>query len=170
MQTEQPESDVAVEELVPQPIVSIRGIIPTAELGEHHGARLRALVAYLRQQSAQPAGHPFVRYHTFDADTTDVEVGIPVAAALPGVDSIKPGILPGGPALTTWHVGPHVKLGDAYARIAAGLEAQGRAAASPSWEVYAWIDPSQEPDSTSEEGSTDWRTQLVQPITAAEPE
>jgi effector-binding domain-containing protein len=154
---------VEVEQLAPQPVLSIRATVGIVQLGEAMGDRLQALGEYLRQRGAQPAGPPFVRYHTFGESETDLETGVPVAAPIAGEGRIASGELPGGPAASTWHFGPHDKLGDAYGRIAAWLEEHGRERDGAAWEVYYWIDMSQYFDTSAWDPST-WRTQLVQPI------
>ncbi len=86
-------------------------------MGEAMDDRLRALSAYLQQRGVQPAGAPFVRYHTFGETETDLETGIPVAEPVAGEGRIVSGVLPGGPAISTQHIGLHDRLGDAYACI-----------------------------------------------------
>jgi effector-binding domain-containing protein len=162
MAAEQRSDEVSLLTRDPQPVVSIRATIPVAQLGEVVGERLGALGAYLQRHGLTPAGPPFVRYHTFGNTETDMEVGVPVAAPAPGDGSVHAGTLPGGPAITTWHRGPHTALGDAYARLAAWQQAHDRAPAGPTWEVYHWIDLSQ--DSPRDPDFTTWHTQLIQPL------
>jgi effector-binding domain-containing protein len=163
MNANQTTNDVEVQQLEPQPVLSIRATVQIEQLGEVMGDRLQALQGYLRQHGAQPAGPPYVRYHTFGETETDLETGVPVAAPIDGEVRIVAGELPGGPAVTTWHTGPHDKLGEAYARIEAWLKEQGRERSGPAREVYHWIDLSQDLDPSSWDPST-WGTQLVQPI------
>ncbi|MDQ5825353.1 MAG: GyrI-like domain-containing protein [Chloroflexota bacterium] len=164
MAAEQNNNDVELRQLEPQPTLIIRGTIQVADLGATVGERLGALSSYLQQSGARPAGPPFVRYHTFGDTHTDFELGVPLVEPVAGEGEISRGELPGGPAATTWHTGPHVKLGEAYARIAAWLQEQEREPSGPAWEVYHWIDLSGENDpSTSDQSSG--TTQLVQPIT-----
>ena len=158
-------NDVQLEHRDPQPVVSIRATVPIAELAQHQGDRLAALAGYLQQHGVQPAGPPFVRYHTFGETETDLEGGIPVAAPVAGEGRIAGGVLPGGPAVTTWHVGSHDTLRDAYARLAAWLQAHGREPAGAPWEVYHWIDPGQYGGPASWPDPSRWRTELIQPIT-----
>ena len=156
--------DVAIQQLESQPVLSIRATIPIAQLGEAMGERVPVLLAYLQQSGAQAAGPLFVRYHTFGDDETDMETGIPVAASVAGAGQIAGGALPGGPAVTTWHHGPHHTLGDAYGRLTAWLQAQGREPDGPAWEIYYWIDPRQESDPAAGHDPATWQTQLVQPF------
>ncbi len=131
--------------------------------------RIRALRGYLQGRGARPAGPPFVRYHTFGETETDLEFGIPVVEPVAGEGRIAGGELPGDPAVTTWHIGPHKTLGDAYARMDAWREAHGREPAGAPWEVYSWIDPSQYRGLATWPDPARWRTQLIQPIRLSQP-
>jgi effector-binding domain-containing protein len=156
-------TDVEIKQLEPQPVLSIRATVRIEQLGAEMGERLQALRDHLQQHGAQPAGPPFVRYHTFGETETDLETGVPVDRPVPGGGRALAGELPGGPAVTTWHTGPHDKMGEAYERIAAGLKKHGREPDSPAWEVYYWIDLSKDLDPPSWDPSS-WRTELVQPV------
>ena len=156
---------VAVEERGPQPILSIRRNVEIVRLTEAQGERLQELWTFAHRHGVQPAGPPFVRYHTFGETETDLEVGVPVAEAASGDGQIVAGALPGGGAVTTWHLGSHDGLGEAYARLGAWLEEHGSTADGAAWEVYWWIDLSVEPNPSAWPAPSEWRTQLVQPIT-----
>jgi effector-binding domain-containing protein len=159
-----PEAVVCVEDREPQPVLSIRTNVPVAQLAQAQGERLSELWRSMQARGLAPVGPPFVRYHTLGETETDVEVGMPVSESAPGEGRIEPGALPGGAAISTWHVGAHDSLGEAYGRLSAWLEDNGREAAGAAWEVYWWIDPSREPDPASWPPPTRWRTELVQPV------
>jgi effector-binding domain-containing protein len=59
---------------------------------------LRAeLTAWVQQQPMVISGRPFRRYHVIDmAGEMDIELGIPVAQALPGDSRVSAGVLPAG--------------------------------------------------------------------------
>ena len=137
MAAEQHANDVAIQHLAPQPVVSIRATVQIADLAAAMDDRLTALAGYLRQGGAQPAGPPFVRYHTFGETETDLEFGIPVVEPVAGEGRIAGGTLPGGPAVTTWHTGSHATLRDAYARLDRWLKAHAGQPAGAAWEVYS---------------------------------
>ena len=168
MATEQYGEDVELLRLETQPVASIRGTIPVAELGEHMGGRLGELGAYLRQHGVQPAGPPFVRYHAFGETETDFELGVPLAAPVEGEGRITGNELPGGAAAATWHLGAHDRLGDAYARLEAWLNEHSRERSSPGWEVYYWIDLGDEGGAPPPDPAS-WRTRLIQPIKESPP-
>lgn len=155
---------VLVEDRKPQPVLSIRGNVGLDKLAETQGERLSELWRSMQARGLAPVGPPFVRYHTFGETETDVEVGVPVPEEAAGMGRVEAGVLPGGAAIATWHLGGHDRLGDAYERLRAWLEANEREAVGAAWEVYWWIDTSQEPDPSSWPEPTEWRTELVQPI------
>lgn len=156
----------AVEEvtLQPQPVASIRGTIPIAQIGPSMGERLEALGAFVQREGLAVVGPPFARYHSFGEAETDLEVGVPVRAPISGKGAVAAGALPGGPAIATWHFGAHDRLGEAYARIHGWLAEHGQAADGPAWEIYHWIDLSQPPGDAPPAEPATWRVQLVQPI------
>jgi effector-binding domain-containing protein len=162
-----PEAVLFVGDREPQLVLSIRANVPVAELPQAQGERLGELWHSMQARGLVPARPPFVRYHTFGETETDVEVGVPVSKGAAGDGRIEAGELPGGPAITTWHLGAHDSLGDAYDRLNAWLEEHDREAAGPAWEVYWWIDASQEPDPSSWPAPAEWRTEVVQPIAPA---
>jgi effector-binding domain-containing protein len=155
---------VGAEDRKPQPVLSIRANVRVAQLTEAQGESLQALWSFMERRGVTPAGPPYVRYHTFGETEADLETGIPVAEAVAGEGRIAAGELPGGAAITTWHLGSHDGLADAYGRLGSWLQANGRDADGAAWEVYWWIDPSVEPDPAAWPAPTEWRTQLVQPI------
>src|SRR5687767_7315616 len=128
MEPEKPES-VVIEERTPQPVLSIRRNVRVAQLTEAQSESLRELWSSMQRRGVTPAGPPFVRYHTFVETETDLEVGIPVVEAASDEGRITPGELPGGAAVTTWHLGAHDRLGDAYGRLGAWLKEHEREAA-----------------------------------------
>jgi hypothetical protein len=92
---------VEVQQRDAQPVLSIRGAIPVSQLGETMGERIPALLGYLQQSGARAAGPVFVRYHTFGAEETDMEIGVPVTEAVTGEGQIAASELPGGRAIAT---------------------------------------------------------------------
>jgi effector-binding domain-containing protein len=164
VQEQDPEAVVLVEDRRPVPVLSIRGNVAVAQLAEAQGEFLGELWKALQSRGLSPVGPPFVRYHTFGETETDVEVGVPVQDDVAGEGRIAAGELPGGAAITTWHLGAHDSLGEAYGRLEAWLKEHGREAAEASWEVYWWIDPNRELDPSTWPAPAEWRTELVLPI------
>jgi effector-binding domain-containing protein len=156
---------VELELLDPQPVLSIRETIQVADLPSAMGEWIPALLGYLQQSGARAAGPVFVRYHTFGESETDVEIGVPLVEPGSGEGRIGVGELPGGPAISTWHLGPHDdKFRQAYARLAAWTEEYGRETDGPAREVYYWIDPRSSDSTPGQTDPSKWRTRLVQPV------
>ena len=159
------ELDAAVlEARDPQPALSIRTTTSTARLSEVQGESLASLIASMQRRGIEPAGPPFVRYHSFDEHEADLETGIPVSAPQAADGPIEPIELPGGNVIVLWHVGSHERLGEAYVRLQLSLGEHDRQPIGPPWEVYSWIDPASVPDPATWPEPSTWRTQLVQPV------
>lgn len=144
-------------------MLSVRSVVAIHDLGQNHAERFEAIATYLQSHDVRPAGRPYVRYHTFDDDETDVEVGIPLhSAGAPADDQLRPGQLPGGTMVVAWHDGEDRRLGEAYARISSAIDEGGYERNGPAWEVYHWLDLSghDQPDPDLP------RIQLVQPVVA----
>ena len=160
--------DITLEKLDRRPVLSVRATVQVAQLAEAQGEILRELWSSLRDDGVDPAGPPFVRYHTLGETETEVEIGVPVTEPAAGGGRVAAGELPAETAITTWHVGSHDRLGDAYGRLDAWLKERGRAADGTAWEAYWWIDATVEPDPSGWPPPSDWRTQLIQPIADSE--
>ncbi|MFC5821044.1 GyrI-like domain-containing protein [Nonomuraea harbinensis] len=160
----EPDETVAFKTLSPQPVISVRRTVPVAELPQTQAESLTALWTHLGELGVGPAGSPYVRYHTFGETETDVEVGVPVQDAAAGMGEVAAGELPGGPAVTTWHLGAHDRLAGAYERLTAWTGAAPYEPEGGAWEVYTWIDLAHRPDPAAWPAPSTWRTQLVQPL------
>ena len=80
-----------------QPYVGIRTQVPTSQFQKIIPQFLDELFAWLQKQGLAPAGAPFMRYHVINmAGNMDVELGVPVAAAVQGEGHIAPGVIPAG--------------------------------------------------------------------------
>jgi effector-binding domain-containing protein len=150
----------------PQRILSIRGTIPVAQLGDVMGKRMEALSAALKTQGVRADGPLFARYHTFDRDgDTDVEHGVFIGGDARSGGDILSGELPGGDAVTIWHLGDHTTLGTTYGKMGAKVTASGREPAGPPWEEYHWIDLNQfDTAAALQNDPSTWRVLLVQPL------
>lgn len=170
MNAEQDGTGVEVRHLVPQPVASIRATVRIADLAGAMDERVIALRDYLARRGVRPAGPPFARYHTFGETETDLEFGVPVAAPVAPEGRIGSSELPGGPAIATWHPGPHDTLAGAYARMEAWREVRDVAPDGAAWEVYYWLDPVQYRGPASLPDPATWQTLLVQPIKGSAPQ
>lgn len=86
-----------VDERVEQPYMGIRTQVPHTAFPEIIPQYIDELFAWLGNHGAKPAGPPLMRYHVINMEgNMDVELGIPVAQALPGDGHIASSVLPSG--------------------------------------------------------------------------
>jgi effector-binding domain-containing protein len=99
-------SESRIDDRPEQTYLGIRAQTPMKGMFKVVDKLFKELNAWAQQQIVKPAGPPFLRYHVIDmAGEMDVEVGIPVAAALPGDGRVSPGILPAGRYASVVYVG-----------------------------------------------------------------
>lgn len=115
---------------------------------------------YLARSGSAPAGPPFARFHHAIGARFRTEAGFPTRAPVEDGGEVRHGTLPGGRVATTWHVGPHRKVGRAHAAVYERLEALGRRPSGDAWEVYVG-DPRGDIESLAQ------RTLVVQPFVDA---
>ena len=86
-----------ITERAAQHYVGIRSQVPMSAFPQIIPQHLDELFAWLEARGVAPAGAPFMRYYVIDmAGTMDVELGVPVAAALPGDGQVAAGVIPAG--------------------------------------------------------------------------
>ncbi|MCI0395723.1 MAG: GyrI-like domain-containing protein [Chloroflexi bacterium] len=124
------------------------------------------LFTWLGRQGIAPAGAPFIRYLTTDmTKKLDIEVGVPVAAAVPGEERITAGVFLAGRYAVTVYTGPYDGLVEATAQFLAWAEENGVVWQKTSTAEHdeLWIariefyltDPAEEPDPEK------WQTELA---------
>jgi len=94
MKTTEPKLDNRTE----QPYMGIRTQVPMEEMGSGLIPRLHGeVMGYLKKQGAAPTGAPFIRYWVINMPgKMDIELGWPVASALPGDGRVASGSIPAG--------------------------------------------------------------------------
>ena len=108
-------TDMQLRELTEQRTVAVRVQVPMPEvdMAALFARYLPLLGGYLATAGVAPAGAPFGRYHRWDDELADVEIGIPVAeapAGMPALADVAPGepgtsTLPGSPGATSASAG-----------------------------------------------------------------
>jgi effector-binding domain-containing protein len=98
--------------------------------------------AYLERQGKK-GGRNVVVYWNFVAEGMDIDAGVQVDAPLPGDGIVVPLTIPGGKAVTTVHLGPFEKLGEASSALHAFCSEHGHPISGPTWEDY--VHPADEP-------------------------
>jgi effector-binding domain-containing protein len=153
-----------ITERTEQPYVAIRARVTMQKLGEF-AHRTGEVFGWLAAHDLAPAGAPFFRYNVIDMERQlEVEVGVPVRAAVAGDDQVIAGVVPAGRYATVLHVGPPDSLMGATGDLLAWAAERGL-----EWDMTArddgehWgarmenylTDPSEQPDMTK------WETELA---------
>ena len=91
-------------------VAVVRGHVGLAGIPDFLAAAYTDVLRLLAEQHQPPAGPVFARFTT-TGDGFDVEAGFPVAASIDGSGQVVAAVLPGGPAVTVVHRGPHETVG-----------------------------------------------------------
>lgn len=143
--------------LDPQLVMAITERVSWAQLGAAYARLLPEVFTHVTTKGGSPIGPPFGRYLDSDDQEVTLQAGIPVEAHVEATDRIDADTLPGGPVVTTWHVGDYADLGLAHQATAAWFESHDRTTGGAPWESYV-TDPAEEPDPAK------WRTLVVYPL------
>ena len=119
-----------------QPTLSVRGRTNAADLPALMGQVFGAVMQYLGEAGQYPTGAPHAAYYNMDMQDLDVEIGFPVAMALPAKGDIQPGEIPAGKAASCLHVGSYQEFKRTYDALAAFIAEQGAEATGVAYEVY----------------------------------
>lgn len=152
-----PMLSTALRTLQPQPALVIRSRIPRGEIAATIGRSLGRIVPYAMSAGGALAGQPFARYPEFGPEMTTIEVGMPLAAPVPGSGEIEAFTLPAGLVAMAVHGGAYDRIPETFAALERWIASQGRAPAGAPWELYV-TDPAQHPD------PEDWRTEIYWPV------
>jgi effector-binding domain-containing protein len=151
--------EMSVETVGVRTIIGIRDTVN--DPGPLFESALPTLFGYCAEHGIVIAGPPLgIYYHVADG-VFDMAVAIPVDGLAEPVDpSMFFGSLPGGRVVRGTHVGPYDQITQAWGVLMEQAEADGLTRlAGPCWEEYKLG-----PDSGK--NPSEWRTDLVQPITA----
>ncbi len=120
---EAPEVDVAV----------VRGRVDHEGIPAFVGQAFGEVLAVVGEEAV--CGPPFSRYAMLPG-AWDIRSGFPVSASIEPEGSVEPDSLPGGPLVSTLHVGPYQELGMAYDALESWIASHGFAPAGDPWESY----------------------------------
>lgn len=94
------------------------------------------IAAYLDELGTHMADIPFVAYHNMDMQNLDLEIGFPVAKALPGKEDIQAATIPGGLAVGCVYQGPYTGLREPYDELGQWIQANGYTPTGVAYEFY----------------------------------
>ena len=134
----------------------IRLTVPRQEIRKVMGPAMSELKDAVAAQGVTPAGPMFTHHLRMDPDTFDLEVGLPVPAAVQG-GRVRAGGLPAATVARTVYHGDFEGLPGAWSELHAWMRANGHEPAADLWESYV-SGPESNPDPTA------WRTELIQPL------
>src|SRR5262245_3141682 len=99
-------SEIKIDTRKEQPYMGIRTQTPMKGMFKVIDKLFKEMNAWAKQHDLKPSGAPFLRYHVIDMEgEMDIEVGFPVAAALPGDGRVAAGVLPGGRYASLIYIG-----------------------------------------------------------------
>jgi effector-binding domain-containing protein len=149
------EPELVDEEAVTTAVV--RAVVPAAGLTGFFDSAFRELVTTTTEQGLALLGPAFALYRGPFGETVDLEVGFPVDRVVRAQGNVVAGELPGGRLARVTHSGSFDGLGEAWARLADWVAAQGRTPGAQRWESYV-TQPSPDMD------PRDLRTELFWPV------
>jgi len=141
-----------------RPTLSVRTRAAVQDLPQLFDRIYGALMRYMGEMGAQPAGEPFAAYYNMDMQNLDIEIGFPVSKPLPDRGEIKCSVLLAGKYASTVHIGPYDAVGPAYEALTQYVKASGCEPTGVAYEFY-FSGPETPPEEI--------RTQIVLPLKAS---
>jgi len=126
---------VRVERVPPTPIAVVRRRAPLAQLPKVVPEACGLVWNTLKSQGVR-GGRNLAVYLGLTLDQIDMEIGVELPVSFGGHGEVFVSSLPSGDAATTTHFGPYPQLGRAHQAVRDWINANGRTAAGPNWELY----------------------------------
>ena len=149
---------LVVESVDSKAVVGVRDSV--TEPGSLFESALPTLFSFCAQHAIVVVGPPIGIYYNVADGVFDMAVALPIDGS-PEVDaaSMFVGTLPGGSGARATHVGSYDEITDAWGTLMREMESMDLTPSdAPCWEEYTLGPDSGKP-------SSEWRTDLVQPIT-----
>ena len=119
-----------------QAALVLRAKTSIGELPQVIGMGFGKLAGYFAELGETLSDVPFIAYHTFDMQETDIEIGFPVAHSLPGKDDIQVSSIPAGTYVFCMYRGPYNQISSVYEEMEKWLGEHGYVHAGPPYECY----------------------------------
>ena len=119
---------IQLREVSPQPILSIRAIVPTLELVGFFEEATREMQTYLAQVGVRPVGPPMSLWHSAPGqipNASDLETCWPIEGPVPSSGQMNFAELPAGLEAFTLHEGDYDTMGYAFDAIWHWIQEQG---------------------------------------------
>jgi effector-binding domain-containing protein len=140
-----------------RPTALIHLTVPREEIRNVMGPGLDEVKAAVAAQGVAAEGPWFTHHLTFDPQTFDFEIHVPVTAPVQAEGRVKPGEWPAMKVARAVYRGRYDWLPTAWVEFNAWVSAEGLKPAPDLWEVYA-SGPDASPDPAA------WRTELYRPL------
>ena len=118
------------------PAVTVKSRVNVEQLPDVFASSFESLVEYLEEIGEDIAGPPFAIYYNVQMEDLDVEMGLPVARALPGKGNITSREIAIEKAASTIHTGPYEEIESAYIAPAEWMNDNGHEPEAVSYEFY----------------------------------
>ena len=135
-----PDYEIVIKKIMPQKVVSIRGILPDYSAS---GQIFQKMASYVYRSGSQVTGPPLAIYYDdgYKEKDVDTEVAFPIAKDVPSKGEFKCKELSGyDQMVTTIHKGAYNTIGTAYTALGKWIEANGYQISGPCREIY-FTDP-----------------------------
>ena len=143
----------SIETIPAQPVLGIRTQTTLAQIGDDIGRVMPELAGHAGERMAGP---PLARWHTWDGNSGEMEVAVPVREAAETSGNIEASELPGGRAAVAIHVGPYEELKVTWEALKSWMTEQGLEGTAAPWEQYI-SDPGTTP-------AEELQTRIVWPV------
>jgi len=120
----------------PHSALVIKSRVHVEHLPDVFASSFASLVEYLEELGEDIIGPPFAMYYNVEMEDLDVEMGLPVARALPGRENIIHREISIPKAASTIHTGPYEEIESAYLALAEWMGNNGHEPEGGSYEFY----------------------------------
>jgi effector-binding domain-containing protein len=149
--------EIEVKDLADRYVATIRLTTTPDKLGDAFRDLLPEVDAEILEAGSRPAGPPFALYHAYHDDSVDLEAGFPLEQPVATSGRVIGRELQATFAAVAWHHGSYDGIGAAHRAVESWMQAEGKEASGPPWEVY-WTGPRDDPEPAN------WVTEVGYPF------
>lgn len=152
--------EIQLREAGPQPVLSIRAVVPTLELVQFFDVACAEMRAYLAQAGIRITGPAMSLWHSAPGQipgASDIETCWPIEGPAPSSGRMKYRELAAGFQAFTVHPGPYDDMGNAFDAVWHWIQERGYEMAGPPRDVVL-VGPGDTSD------PADYRTEIVYPV------
>ena len=153
---------IQIREVEPQPILSIRAVVPNLELIRFFDEACREMQTYLEQLSIRVTGPAMSLWHSAPGelpDASDIETCLPIEAPVSTVGRMKYRVLQGGLEAFTIHQGSYEDMVNAFEAVWQWIKEQGYEMTGPPRDAVL-VGPNDTDDPSA------YRTEIVYSVAA----